>query len=92
MTDIGVRERIGRLLIILRFDGVRVEVEEGIVYLEGVVETSAHKQLLENVVRHLDGVHAVVNCLALEHIVHWPSFRSNRMRSYQKKEQLSYGY
>jgi hypothetical protein len=78
MTDKGIRQRIRRLLRILRLEGVQVDVEEGIVYLEGVAESAAHKQLLENLVRHLDGVRAVVNCLALEHVVHWPRWRGKR--------------
>jgi osmotically-inducible protein OsmY len=70
MTDSGIRDRIRRLLSILRLDSVRVDVEEGIVYLEGIAESAVHKQLLENSVRHLEGVRSVVNCLALEHLVH----------------------
>jgi osmotically-inducible protein OsmY len=89
MTDSGIRDSIRRLLRVLRLEGVQVEVEEGIVYLEGVAESAAHKQLLENSVRHLDGVRAVVNCLALEHIVHWPRLRGTKR---SRKEQGSYGY
>jgi osmotically-inducible protein OsmY len=92
MTDIDVRDSISRLLSILRLDGVQVEVEEGVVYLEGVAESAAHKQLLENLVRRLHGVRSVVNCLALEHLVHWSRLRDRRRSSYQKKEQWSYGY
>jgi hypothetical protein len=92
MTDSGIRDRIWRLFSILRLDSVQVDVEDGIVYLEGVVESAVHKQLLETLVRRGQGVRSVVNCLALEHTVYWPSFGSNRTRRYQTKEKLSYGY
>jgi osmotically-inducible protein OsmY len=74
MTDRYVRDSISRLLSSLKPDGVRVEVEAGIVYLEGVAESAAHKQLLETLVRRVQGVRAVINCLALEHIAPQPSF------------------
>jgi hypothetical protein len=42
---------------------VRVEAEEGVVRLEGAVRSFFHKQMAQEVIRRLDGVERVVNCL-----------------------------
>jgi len=42
---------------------VRIEEEEGIVRLEGEVRSFFHKQMAQEVIRRLDGVERVVNCL-----------------------------
>jgi osmotically-inducible protein OsmY len=42
---------------------VRIEAEEGVVRLEGAVKSFFHKQMAQEVIRRLDGVERVVNCL-----------------------------
>ena len=42
---------------------VRVEAEEGVVRLEGAVRSFFQKQMAQEVVRRLDGVERIVNCL-----------------------------
>ena len=42
---------------------VRIEAEEGVVRLEGAVRSFFHKQMAQEVIRRLDGVERVVNCL-----------------------------
>ena len=42
---------------------VRVEAEEGVVRLEGAVRSFFHKQMAQEVIRRVDGVERVVNCL-----------------------------
>jgi hypothetical protein len=41
----------------------RIEAEEGVVRLEGAVRSFFHKQMAQEVIRRLDGVERVVNCL-----------------------------
>lgn len=42
---------------------VRIEAAEGVVRLEGEVRSFFHKQMAQEVIRRLDGVERVVNCL-----------------------------
>ena len=42
---------------------VRVEAEQGVVRLEGAVRSFFHKQMAQEVIRRLDGVERIVNCL-----------------------------
>jgi osmotically-inducible protein OsmY len=41
----------------------RIEAVEGVVRLEGAVKSFFHKQMAQEVIRRLDGVERVVNCL-----------------------------
>lgn len=42
---------------------VRIEAEEGVVRIEGAVRSFFHKQMAQEVIRRLDGVERIVNCL-----------------------------
>jgi osmotically-inducible protein OsmY len=42
---------------------VRIEAEEGVIRLEGAVRSFFHKQMAQEVIRRVDGVERVVNCL-----------------------------
>ncbi len=53
----------GALTPYMSSGAVRVEAEEGVVRLEGAVRTFFHKQMAQEVIRRLDGVERVVNCL-----------------------------
>ncbi len=48
---------------------VRVEVEDGIVYLDGVVSNPKLRKDIEETTRNTDGVGNVVNSIVVEHIV-----------------------
>ena len=74
MSDTAIMSTVCRLLATLldELDLVQVEVERGVVYLEGIARTAAQKQRIEDYVRQVPGVHDVVNCLALEHIAQLP--------------------
>jgi osmotically-inducible protein OsmY len=45
---------------------VRIEAEEGVVRLEGAVKSFFHKQMAQEVIRRLDGVERIVNCLQVQ--------------------------
>ena len=66
--DAYLQRQISRVLAVLQVAWIRVEVEAGIVYVEGVVETARHKQLLTRLLSQMPGVQGVINCLALEHV------------------------
>ena len=82
MNDTEVESTVRRLLVSLLedIDMVQIDVEQGVVYLEGVAKTLAQKQRIEGSVQHLPGVRRVINCLSLEHVaalggaVEWPAF------------------
>jgi osmotically-inducible protein OsmY len=42
---------------------LRIEAEQGVVRLEGAVKSFFQKQMAQEVVRRLDGVERIVNCL-----------------------------
>jgi osmotically-inducible protein OsmY len=48
---------------------VRVEVEDGVVYLDGVVSNPKLRNEIEETARNTDGVGNVVNSIVVEHIV-----------------------
>ena len=70
--DAALQQQIAQVLAGWPGAEVRVEVEAGVVYVEGVIATAQHKQSVEQQLRHLRGVRGVVNCLALEHVAHLP--------------------
>jgi hypothetical protein len=47
---------------------VQVEIDDGIVYLDGIALHRAQKQGLEAALMHIAGVRRVINCLAVEHV------------------------
>ena len=48
---------------------VRVEVEDGIAYLDGVVSNSRLRKDIEETTRNTDGIGSVVNSIVVEHII-----------------------
>ena len=48
---------------------LRIEASEGVVRLEGAVRSFFHKQMAQEIIRRLDGVQRVENCLQ----VNWQS-------------------
>jgi hypothetical protein len=51
------------------FDAVSVEVEDGVVYLEGVVPEEELRRSIAGAVRGIDGVDHLISCLAVEHVL-----------------------
>jgi osmotically-inducible protein OsmY len=45
---------------------LRVEAREGVVRLEGAVRSFFHKQMAQEMIRRLDGVERIENCLQVE--------------------------
>ncbi len=70
MTDKELTRTVRRSLVLLLddFDTVRVEVEQGIVYLEGIAGDAVQKHAIQQMILHLPAVRRVINCLALEHL------------------------
>ncbi len=70
MSDHDIAQQVRGLLATLLddFDAVKVEVEGGVAYLEGVAATPALRQRIEQAVLRLPNVCRVVNCLAHEHV------------------------
>src|SRR5687768_577021 len=50
-------------------DGVRIEVEEGVAYLEGVVSSTAEARAISRAVGKLRGLTHVVACLSTEKVL-----------------------
>ncbi len=48
---------------------VRVEVEDGVAYLDGVVSNPQLRNAIEESIHNTDGVNNVVNSIVVEHIV-----------------------
>jgi osmotically-inducible protein OsmY len=53
---------------------VRVEVEDGIVYLDGVVSNPQLRKEIEETTRNTDRVGNVVNSIVVEHVVNFAGF------------------
>jgi hypothetical protein len=68
MNDNEIIPNIWAVITLLRADEhlIHVEVEDGVVYLEGLAPSHPRKQALENALLGLAGVRRVVNCLAIE--------------------------
>jgi osmotically-inducible protein OsmY len=45
---------------------LRVETNEGVVRLEGAVRSFFHKQMAQELIRRVDGVERIENCLQVE--------------------------
>jgi len=45
---------------------LRVEAREGVVRLEGAVRSFFHKQMAQELIRRVDGVERIENCLHVE--------------------------
>src|SRR5579859_4437217 len=70
MSDTEVARTVRRVLATLLDDGdtVRVEVEQGVVYLEGIATNAGQKHKIQQLVTRVPGVRRVIDCLSLEHI------------------------
>ena len=67
-TEVGRRVRRFLALTLDDIDTVRVEVEQGVVYLEGVASNATDRQNLQQMIGRLPGVQRVINCLSVEHV------------------------
>lgn len=74
MSDNTIIPNIWAVLTLLRADPhlVHFEVEDGIVYLEGLALNPEQKRGIETALQRLRGVRRVINCLALEHVARLP--------------------
>ena len=69
--DVELARRVRDILAVATddIDAVTSEVEDGVVYIEGVVPSEQHRRAISGAVRELDGVSQVITCLATEHVL-----------------------
>ena len=69
--DVELARRVRDILAVATddIDSVTSEVEDGIVYIEGVVPNEQQRRAISSAVRELDGVSQVITCLATEHVM-----------------------
>lgn len=69
--DIELARRVRDILAVASddIDAITSEVEDGIVYIEGVVPTDDKRRAINTAVSRLDGVNDVITCLATEHVL-----------------------
>lgn len=81
MSDSQIARAIRLLLAALLddMDAVQIDVEQGVVYLEGIAVSATQKEKIDQIVSQVPGVQQVVNCLSLEHIARWPPADSPAM-------------
>ena len=56
-------------VVVEDLDAVSVEVEDGVVYIEGVVPEEEQRRSISGAVRGIQGVDQLISCLAVEHIL-----------------------
>jgi len=66
--DLALQARGLLATLIDDFDAVKVEIEGGVAYLEGIAESIAARDRIEQLVLRVPGIRQVVNCLAVEHV------------------------
>ena len=59
-------------------DTITVAVEDGVAYIEGVVETEQKRQSIISAVQAVAGLDRVITCLATEHVL--PRIKSSHRR------------
>lgn len=69
--DVELARRVRDILAVATddIDAVTSEVEDGVVYIEGVVTSEQQRRAISGAVRDLDGVSQVITCLATEHVM-----------------------
>ena len=70
--DVELARRVRDILAVAAddIDAVTSDVEDGVVYIEGVVSSEEQRRAISSAVRGLDGVSQVITCLATEHVMH----------------------
>jgi osmotically-inducible protein OsmY len=73
-NDIEIARRVRDIVAVVAddIDAVNFDVEDGIVYIEGVVPDDEQRRVLSSAVSHLDGVEHLVTCLATERLLPRP--------------------
>jgi osmotically-inducible protein OsmY len=56
-------------VVVEDLDAVSVEVEDGVVYIEGVVPEEEQRRSISGAVRGIEGVDQLISCLAVEHVL-----------------------
>ena len=74
MNDNDIIPNIWAVLTLLRAEAplIHAEIEDGVVYLEGLVASRRQKRALAAALSDLAGVRRVVNCLAVEQVARLP--------------------
>jgi hypothetical protein len=70
-NDVKLARQVANVVAVVveDLDAVSVEVEDGVVYLEGVVPEDEQRRSISGAVRGIQGVDQVISCLAVEHVL-----------------------
>jgi osmotically-inducible protein OsmY len=70
-NDVDLCRRVRDIVAVIAddIDAVSYEVEDGIVYIEGVVSSDEQRHAISSAVTHLPGVEDIIECLATEHVM-----------------------
>ncbi len=73
--DVELARRVRDIVAVVAddMDNVTFDVEDGVVYIEGVVPNDEQRRAISSAVSHLDGLDRVVTCLATEHVLPAPT-------------------
>jgi osmotically-inducible protein OsmY len=73
--DVELTRRVRDIVAVFAddLDTVTCEVEDGVVYIEGVVPTEQERRAISSAVSKLEGLDGVVTCLATEHVLSAPT-------------------
>jgi osmotically-inducible protein OsmY len=70
-TDRELAERVRDVVAVAAedIDTITVAVEDGVAYIEGVVENKGQRQAIISAVEKIAGLNRVISCLATEHVL-----------------------
>jgi len=72
--DVELARRVRDVVAVVAhdIDAVTFDVEDGVVYVEGVVPDEEERRSICSAVAHIEGLERVVACLATEHVLQSP--------------------
>lgn len=70
-NDVELARRVRDIVAVVAddMDNITFDVEDGVVYIEGVVPTDEQRRAISSAVSQLDGLDQVVSCLATENVL-----------------------
>lgn len=74
-SDREIEKRVSDIIAVAvgDLDAITVAVEDGVAYIEGVVESEQKRRAITSTVHKIAGLKRVITCLATEHVL---SFRN----------------
>lgn len=70
-NDMELARRVRDIVAVMSddLDAVSYDVEDGVVYIEGVVPTEEQRDNIAHAVSRVEGVEQLVTCLSTEHVL-----------------------